>query len=31
MADEKKIVDQALAGFYEGMEKPTWRRLPMRC
>jgi hypothetical protein len=31
MADKKKIVDPALSGFYEAMEKPTQRRLYMRC
>jgi hypothetical protein len=31
MADEKKIVDPALAGFYEAREKTTWRSSPMRC
>jgi hypothetical protein len=31
MAEEKKIIDPALAGFYEAMKKPTWRKSPMRC
>jgi hypothetical protein len=30
MADEKKVVDPALAGFYEAMEKQTQRRLQTR-
>jgi hypothetical protein len=30
MAEEKKTIDPALAGFYEAMEKPTWRKSPMR-
>jgi hypothetical protein len=31
MVEEKKIIDPTLAGFYKAMEKPTWKRLPMRC
>jgi hypothetical protein len=31
MAKVKKIIDPTLAGFYEAMEKPTWRKSPMRC
>jgi hypothetical protein len=27
MADEKKVADPALAGFYEAMKKQTQRRL----
>jgi hypothetical protein len=30
MANEKKVVDPALVGFYEAMEKQTQRRLQMK-
>jgi hypothetical protein len=30
MSEEKKIVDPALAGFYEAMEKQTQKRLQMK-
>jgi hypothetical protein len=30
MADEKKVADPALAGFYEAMEKQTQRILQTR-
>jgi hypothetical protein len=30
MADDKKVVDPTLAGFYEAMEKQTQRRLQTR-
>jgi hypothetical protein len=31
MAEEKKITDPALAGFYEAMDKINAEKLPMRC
>jgi hypothetical protein len=31
MAEEKKVVDPALAGFYEAMEKTNIENLQMKC
>jgi hypothetical protein len=31
MAEEKKITDLALTGFYEAMEKTNTKKSPMRC
>jgi hypothetical protein len=31
MVEEKKVVDPALAGFYEAMKKTNTKKLPMKC
>jgi hypothetical protein len=31
MAEEKKVVDPALAGFYEAMEKTNTEKITMKC
>jgi hypothetical protein len=31
MAEEKKIIDPALSGFYEAMKKTNIEKSPMRC
>jgi hypothetical protein len=31
MAEEKKVTDPTMAGFYEAMEKTNTEKIPMRC